>query len=107
MVCLFAMSWHKRQLHVVLRRPIPETPIIMIPDALAAKLYFRAFFELGTQICGENVGEAITRTDVDPTVFVYLSSEEAFAICTFIPYKFCSIKERFVVYDKCSAFATG
>ena len=101
------MSWHKRELHVVLCGPIPETPVIVIPDALAAKLYFRASFELGTQICGENVGEPITGTDVDPTVLVYLPSEKAFAICTFIPYKFRSVKKKFVVYDERSALATS
>ena len=79
----------------------------MIPERLRLSCISARFSSWAHRYAGENVGEAITRTDVDPTVFVYLSSKKAFAICTFIPYKFRSIKKRFVVYDKCSAFATG
>jgi hypothetical protein len=81
--------------------------MISVPDLLPFLLNRPSCLELRIEECRQKIGRQIAGSEVDPRVLVYFASEEATAVCAFLPNHERSFQQLGAVDDECSPFATG
>ena len=77
---------------------------ISIVDRLSSVLNLFMFFQLRIQERSQYLGRQVTGADIDPAVFVYLSSEKPGAVGTFFSNDFCTLNQLGIVDQKSTTF---
>ena len=82
MCIVYTAFWHKRALELARILKIPKICMIIIVDLMTLVIDFFTFFKLCIKISGIHLARQIRRTIINPTVFIYLTTEKFTSICS-------------------------
>src|ERR1035441_1969552 len=99
------MAWHNREPDRMRPRPFLEAVKIEIPHVLAARLDLFPRFYLGVQKRSQHVGRQIAGSKIDPTIPVYLTTEEPAAIGSLLPQNLGALDVGWIVDQQRAPFA--